>query len=120
MAFVTMPWCDTDMALLIAGRVPPRRRESPLLFLSEYRFRPGMTKADTAALMTLFGERGPEPGTIAHYVKAGGGGGLVISDQDDAAQAFASSLAYSEFLEFTVTPLLTIDDAVGPIASYLG
>jgi hypothetical protein len=93
---------------------------TPMLFLSEYSFRPGLTKADTANLMTLFGERGPEPGTIAHYVKVGGGGGLVISDQDDAAQAYASSLAYSEYLEFTVTPLLSIEDAVGPIASYLG
>jgi hypothetical protein len=93
---------------------------NPLLFLSEYRFRPGLSKADTANLMTLFGERGPEPGTIAHYVKVGGGGGLVISDQDDAAQAYASSLAYAEYLEFTVTPLLSIEDAVGPIAAYLG
>jgi hypothetical protein len=91
-----------------------------VLFLSEYRFRPGMTKADTAALMTLFGERGPEPGTIAHYVKTDGSGGLVILEEDDAAKVFASALAYGEWLEFDVTPLLTIDDAVGPIASYLG
>jgi hypothetical protein len=91
-----------------------------MLFLSEYRFRPGLTKADTAGLMTLFGERGPEKGTVAHYVKADGSGGLVIIDQDDPATAYASSLAYSEYLEFTVTPLLTIEDAVGPIAAYLG
>ena len=91
-----------------------------MLFLSEYRFRPGLTKADTAALMTLFGERGPEPGTIAHYVKADGTGGLVILNEDDPAKAYASTLAYSEYLEFTITPLLTIDDAVGPIATYLG
>jgi hypothetical protein len=91
-----------------------------MLFLSEYRFRPGMTKADFAALMTLFGERGPEAGTIAHYVKTDGSGGLVVIEEDDAAKAFAGSLAYSEYLEFTVSPVLTIDDAVGPIASYLG
>ncbi len=91
-----------------------------MLFLTEYRSRPGMTKADTAGLMKLFGERGPEPGTIAHYVKTDGSGGLVIIDEDDPAKAYASSLAYSEYLEFTVTPLLAIEDAVGPIAAYLG
>ncbi len=90
-----------------------------MLFLSEYRLRPGMTKAETASLMTIFGERGAEPGTVAHYVKADGSGGLVIIDQDDPADAYASTLAYSEYLEFTVTPLLTIEDAVGPIATYL-
>jgi hypothetical protein len=91
-----------------------------MIFLSEYRFRPGLTKADTAALMTLFGERGPETGTIAHYVKTDGSGGLVIIDEDDPAKAFSASLAYSEYLEFTVSPVLTIEDAVGPIANYLG
>jgi hypothetical protein len=90
-----------------------------MLFLSEYRLRPGMTKAETASLMAVFGERGAEPGTIAHYVKTDGSGGLVIIDQDDAAAAYASTLAYSEYMEFTVTPLLTIEDAVGPIATYL-
>jgi hypothetical protein len=70
--------------------------------------------------MTLFGERGPEPGTIAHYVRADGTGGLVILNEDDPAKAYSSALAYSEYLEFTVTPLLTIEDAVGPIATYLG
>lgn len=90
-----------------------------MLFLSEYRIRPGLTKADTANLMTVFGERGAEPGTIAHYVKADGSGGLVIVEQDDVAVTYASTLAYSEYLEFTITPLLTIDDAVGPIATYM-
>ena len=31
-----------------------------------------------------------------------------------------SRLAYSEFMTFTVTPVLKIDDAVGPILEYLG
>ena len=30
------------------------------------------------------------------------------------------ALAYSEFMTFTVTPVLKIDDAVGPIMTYLG
>ena len=65
-------------------------------------------------------QQGPQGAPIGDVAQSGGGGGLVISEQDDAAQAYASSLAYSEYLEFTVTPLLTIEDAVGPIAAYLG
>jgi hypothetical protein len=29
-------------------------------------------------------------------------------------------LAYHEFMTFTITPVLTIDQAVGPIMTYLG
>jgi hypothetical protein len=90
-----------------------------MLFISEYRFRANMDKADTGRLMTLFAERGPEPGTIAHYVKTDGSGGIVILEQDSAAKAYEGVLAYSEFLDFTVTPALTIEDAVPPITSYL-
>lgn len=91
-----------------------------MLFISEYRIRPGMSKEDTSRLMTVFGERGEEDGTIAHYIKADGSGGVVILDQDDTLKAYESVLAYSEYLEFTVTPALKIDDAVGPILAYIG
>ncbi len=90
-----------------------------MLFISEYRFRDNMTKAETGRLMTLFAERGPEPGTIAHYVKTDGSGGIVIVDEDDAAKAYEGVLAYTEFLDFTVTPALAIDDAVPAITAYL-
>jgi hypothetical protein len=91
-----------------------------MLFISEYRIRPGLSKEDTGKLMTIFGERGAEPGTVAHYAKIDGSGGVVIIEQDDAAKAYEGTLAYSEYLEFTVTPVLNIDDAVGPIMGYLG
>lgn len=90
-----------------------------MLFISEYRIRPNMPKDDVARLMTLFAERGPEQGTIAHYVKTDGTGGIVLVDQDDAAKAYESVLAYGEFLDFTVTPALAIDDAVPAIANFL-
>ncbi len=90
-----------------------------MLFVNEYRLHPNMTKADTARLMSLFGERGEAPGTVAHYVKTDGTGGIVIVEEDDAARAYETVLAFAEFLDFTVTPALRIDDAVGPIMSYL-
>lgn len=90
-----------------------------MLFISEYRIRSNMSQDDTSRLMTIFGERGEEDGTIAHYIKTDGSGGVVIVDQDDPVKAYESVLAYSEFLEFTVTPALKIDDAVGPILAYI-
>lgn len=86
-----------------------------MLFLTEYRFRRHMPKSDIKRLMDLFGSRGPEDGTIANYVKADGSGGVIVGDQDDVAKAYEGVLAYVEFMEFTVTPALTVDDAVGPI-----
>ena len=69
--------------------------------------------------MDLLGSRGPEPGTVAHYVKADRIGGVVVLEQDDVAKIYESVLAYAEYLDFTVTPALTIEDAAGPIMAYL-
>lgn len=91
-----------------------------MLFLTEYRFRSGMDRAQVQRVMDLFGKRGAETGEIAHYVKADGTGGFTISEIDDPAVAYAGTLAYHEFMEFTSTPLLTIDNAIGPISTFLG
>jgi hypothetical protein len=77
------------------------------------------TKADTAALMKEFGDRGEVPGTIAHYAYPGGGG-VVIVEQDDPTALYESVMAYGEWLEFDVKPALSIDDAVPSILAYLG
>jgi hypothetical protein len=91
-----------------------------MLFLTEYRFRSGMDRVQVQRVMDLFGKRGAEAGEIAHYVMADGTGGFTISDIDDPAVAYAGTLAYHEFMEFTTTPLLTIDNAIGPISTFLG
>ena len=59
-----------------------------MLFAIHYEIRPSAaTKANTAALMKVFGERGAAPGTVAHYAYVGGGG-LVIAEQDDAVALY--------------------------------
>jgi hypothetical protein len=90
-----------------------------MLFVTEYRLKPNMTKSEVARVMEAFGKQGPGPGETAHYVRIDGTGGFTISENDDQKAAYASVLAYSEFMTFTVTPVLTIDDAVGPITNYL-
>lgn len=91
-----------------------------MLFAINYTTRTNMaSKADTAELMTLFGERGEVAGTVAHYVYPGGGG-VVIAEQDDATVLYESVTAYTAWLEFDIRPVLDIGDAVPLILAYLG
>jgi Domain of unknown function (DUF3303) len=87
--------------------------------MTEYHLNPQMPKSDVKRLMDEFGARGPAAGEIAHYVRADGTGGYTLSENNDVAAAYADVLAYQEFMTFTITPVLTIDDAVGPIMAYL-
>ena len=90
-----------------------------MLFISEYRLKPHMAKAEVTRLMDEFGKRGAPEGEIAHYVKTDGTGGYTVGEFEDLNAAYADVLAYSEFLTFTITPVLKIDDAVGPIMAYI-
>ena len=91
-----------------------------MIFVTEYRLKPHMSKSEVKKLMDLFGKRGAAEGEIAHYVRADGTGGWTISESDDVAAGYADVLAYSEFITFSTVPVLKIDDAVGPIFEYLG
>jgi hypothetical protein len=91
-----------------------------MLFAIHYTGHPNAnTKADITALMTEFGKRGELAGTIGHYVYPGGGGFLIV-DQEDLSVLYETVTAYGEWLEFDVRPVLTIDEAVPHIASYIG
>jgi len=90
-----------------------------MLFITEYQLNRHMPKADVGRLMDEFGKRGAAEGEIAHYVRADGTGGYTLTENDDLSSAYADVLAYNEFMTFTITPVLKIDDAVGPIMAYL-
>ncbi|MGA2931810.1 MAG: DUF3303 family protein [Acidimicrobiales bacterium] len=47
-------------------------------------------------------------------------GGYTISESDSLSAAYADVLAYSEYMTFSINPIMKIDDAVGPIFEYLG
>ncbi len=91
-----------------------------MLFMTEYRLKPQMSKSEVKVLMDEFGKRGAGQGEIAHYVRVDGSGGYTISEDEDMTAAYETALAYSQWLTFTVSPVLKIDDAVGPILAYLG
>jgi hypothetical protein len=90
-----------------------------MLFLTEYSIRDGLDPTDFKRVMELFGIRGSEAGEIAHYVKVDGSGGVTVSELDDITKAYEGTLAYAEFMTFKITPILRIDDAVGPLLAQL-
>jgi hypothetical protein len=91
-----------------------------MLLLTTYRVKAHLSKADFKRLMDEFGQRGAAPGEVAHYVHTDGSGGSILSEVSDIGPSYASLLAYTEFMEFDVTPVLKIDDAVGPLLAYVG
>jgi hypothetical protein len=72
------------------------------------------------ALMAEFARRGKGPGEIAHYVHVNGEGGTVISENADISELHDVVLAYSQWLEFEIIPILAIDDAVPNLLKYFG
>lgn len=83
-----------------------------MLYVTKYSIRGERTKERVGALMSIFAERGEIPGTVAHYTAMDGRGGFVIIESDDAATMYQATLAYQEFLEMEVTPIMTVEDAV--------
>ena len=90
-----------------------------MLYVTTYKVKPFMSKADTTELMAVFAEAGAAPGEIAHYVDTDGRGGFVISESDDPLPAYRNTLRYTQWLEFTSTPVVRVEDAVGPILEAL-
>ena len=82
-----------------------------MLFITTYRTKPFLSREETREMMEVFGEAGTGPGTIAHYVFADGGGGVVISESSPADD-YRNTLNYTPWVQFETTPVLSIDDAL--------
>jgi hypothetical protein len=83
-----------------------------MLFMTTYRVKPHLSRAETKKLLDLFGKAGEAPGTVAHYVAADNSVGWTITEQEDATSGYAATLQYSEYIEFDTKPVLTIGDAL--------
>ena len=90
-----------------------------MLFATKYTIRGERTKERVGALLAAFSERGELPGTVAHYTALDGSAGLVIIESDDPAALYEATIAYQEWLEFDVTPIMTVEDAVPLLAASL-
>ena len=67
-----------------------------MIFVTNYKVKPFLSKAQTSDLMAAFAELGTAPGTTAHYVYADGGGGIVIAESDDPTEGYRSLLDQTE------------------------
>jgi Protein of unknown function (DUF3303) len=83
-----------------------------VLFLATYRVKPFLPLADQRHLLELFEKHGAAPGTIAHYVAADASTGWTVIEAEDAVDAYATILKYEEYMQFEMTPILTIDEAL--------
>ena len=83
-----------------------------MLFMATYTIKPFLSKEEQRELMDLFAKNGTATGTIAHYVYADNSGGFTIGEADSLGENYAQVLAYEEFIEFEITPILTIDEAL--------
>lgn len=77
------------------------------------------TKENTAELMALFGERGNNDSTIAHWVYADGGGGFLIVDATGMDILYKDAVAYGAWMDLSATPIISIDEAVPEIMAWL-
>ena len=91
-----------------------------MIFITHYKVKPHISKQETKELMSVFATVGNAPGTVAHYVNADGGGGIVIAESDDPAEGYANLLNYGQWMEFETKVMLKVEDAVPLIGAYLG
>lgn len=91
-----------------------------MIFVTTYELKPHLTKDEAKELMEVFATEGSTPGTIAHYINADGGGGVVIAENDDPAAAYRNTLNYTQWMTFDTKVVLEVEDAVPLIGDYLG
>lgn len=90
-----------------------------MLYVTKYSVRGERTKERMGAVMSVFGERGEVPGTVAHYNALDGSFGFVIVDSDDAVGLYQTTLAYQEWLDMETTPIIPVEDAVPHVLASL-
>jgi hypothetical protein len=91
-----------------------------VLLMCEWKLRPHMTRDDLRPLMDVFAKRGLLPGTICWYAKADNSGGFFVIEGDDIGMLNENLLAYNEWGTWSVTPVMTAEQAVPGIEAFLG
>lgn len=83
-----------------------------MLFLTSYKFKGDQSPDSVKEMLALFAERGPSAGEVAHYVASDGRGGLLVTEADSMADGYEGTLAFARWMDFTTTPVMTIEDAM--------
>jgi len=91
------------------------------LFVIEYGYRDGLDEDDMRHLLKKFLEFGTGPTPIAHYERLDGKGGYMIREfEDDPEKVYELTVRYGPYLDFRVTPVTTMEDAVSTLMSVYG
>ncbi len=86
-----------------------------MLFITEYRVRPGTSYEDTKRNLAIFGAWTPPDGFEfkAHYFLADGSGGTAIIEIDSAAAMLEGLTPFNDVLEFKPIPAVDVAEGVG-------
>lgn len=90
-----------------------------MVFLTTYKIKPFLSKAETRELLGVFADTGPGPGTTAHYVATDGSHGWVISEHDDVEAAYRNVQNYTQWVEYDTKVVLPVERAVPHIMDAL-
>jgi len=90
-----------------------------MIFITTYKVKPYLSKDETRKLLDVFAKQGEGPGTTAHYVAADGSHGVVISEADDLAPAYANIQHYSQWIEYDTKAVLKVEQAVPHVMAAL-
>jgi hypothetical protein len=83
-----------------------------MLLMTTYRIKPFLSDDEVKTLLDVFAKNGAGPGATANYVSADGGFGVVISDTDDIAGAYRNIQNYTQWVEYDIKVMLTVEEAV--------
>jgi hypothetical protein len=75
-------------------------------------------EASAARLLEVYSKWAPAPDTIIHQfvVRADGEGGFAVTEGDDIAGGALGIFKLSPFFEYTIYPVLDVEEAVGLFA----
>jgi hypothetical protein len=99
--------------------IQPNNGDGSIIFITTYKIKPFLSKAETKELMSVFARVGAGPGTTAHYIAADGSHGVVIGEVDDLEPGYANQQNYTEWVEYDTTPVLKVEQAVPHIMAPL-
>lgn len=83
-----------------------------MMYVTTYTLTGKRSKKRTAQLLELFGKRGASPGTVAHYVFADGGGGILIGTEEVLDRIYEDATHYAPWMDLSTRPILKVEDAV--------
>jgi len=90
-----------------------------MIFITTYKVKPFLSKAETKELLGVFAREGAGPGVTAHYVAADGSHGVAISESDDVEGAYRNIQNYTQWVEYDTKVMLTIEQALPHIMDAL-